>query len=61
MIPALLETVDSEAAHSERILWTPSWINSIFLWILWYDVKAAGNSELGESSDVEVVILVELE
>ena len=59
MIPSLVKTSYSEAAHSERIFWTYSCIDSIMLWLLEDDVKAAGNAEIGESEDVEAVLGVE--
>ena len=56
-----LETAHSKAEHSECILLKPSYIDSILLWLLEDDVKAAGNAALGESEDVEAVLGVELE
>ena len=53
---ALAETADSGAVKSERILLTPSFTYSIFLWILKDCVTAAGNAAHGESMDVEAVI-----
>ena len=61
MVKSLVEKSDAEDAQSERIFWTPSCIDSIFLWPLEDDVKAAGNAELGESADDEAVIGVGIE
>ena len=61
VIPKLAETSDSEAAHYERIFWTTSYIDYIFLWLLEDDAKAAGNSALGKIADGEWVLRVELE
>ena len=61
LIPSLVETADSDAAHSERIFSTPSCIDYILLWILEDYVKAAGNAVLVEISDVQAVLGVEPE
>ena len=50
MIPTLVRIADYEAENSERILWTPSYIGSTFLWLLEYDVKSVDNSALRGSS-----------
>ena len=61
MITTMVETVDAEVTHSERMFWTYSDIDSIFLWLLENCVKAEGNASLGESERVEEVLGVELE
>ena len=56
VIEEMVETEYSESEHYERIFRTTSWLDYIFLWILEYCFKVAGNAELGESENVEAVI-----
>ena len=57
----LVEKEDVEAGRSEKILLTPSWIDSTILYLLGDYFKATANSEIGESADIESVIKVYIE